>query len=82
MAPGQLEGPVRLDRTGTGAVRADPDAARLDDAVRRILRVKIALGLFEAGKPSQRTLGSKFELLGSPEHRAVAAALRASRWCC
>ncbi|WP_430543774.1 glycoside hydrolase family 3 protein [Xanthomonas sacchari] len=45
---------------------------RLDDAVRRILRVKLRLGLFEAGKPSQRPLGGKFELLGAPEHRAVA----------
>lgn len=45
---------------------------RLDDAVRRILRVKVRLGLFEAGKPSQRPLGAKFELLGAPEHRAVA----------
>jgi beta-glucosidase len=46
--------------------------ARLDDAVRRILRVKLRLGLFEAGTPSQRPLGGKFELLGAPEHRAVA----------
>ncbi|WP_244667458.1 exo 1,3/1,4-beta-D-glucan glucohydrolase [Xanthomonas sp. D-109] len=46
--------------------------ARLDDAVRRILRVKLRLGLFEAGKPSQRPLGGKFALLGAPEHRAVA----------
>jgi len=46
--------------------------ARLDDAVARILRVKLRLGLFEAGKPSQRPLGGKFELLGSPAHRAVA----------
>ena len=45
---------------------------RLDDAVRRILRVKFRLGLFEAGKPSQRPVGGKFELLGSPEHRAIA----------
>lgn len=45
---------------------------RLDDAVRRILRVKMRLGLFEAGKPSQRPLGGKYELLGSPEHRAIA----------
>ncbi|MFT4248636.1 MAG: glycoside hydrolase family 3 N-terminal domain-containing protein, partial [Pseudomonas sp.] len=45
---------------------------RLDDAVRRILRVKLRLGLFEAGKPSQRPLGGKFELLGAPEHRAIA----------
>ncbi|HEY0661487.1 MAG TPA: exo 1,3/1,4-beta-D-glucan glucohydrolase [Lysobacter sp.] len=46
--------------------------ARLDDAVRLILRVKFRLGLFEAGKPSQRAVGGKFELLGAPEHRAVA----------
>lgn len=46
--------------------------ARLDDAVRRILRVKLRAGLFEAGKPSSRAPAGKFELLGSPEHRAVA----------
>ena len=46
--------------------------ARLDDAVRRILRVKLRAGLFEAGKPSSRVPGGKFDLLGSPEHRAVA----------
>jgi beta-glucosidase len=46
--------------------------ARLDDAVRRILRVKLRAGLFEAGKPSSRAPGGKFDLLGAPEHRAVA----------
>ncbi|MFT4179326.1 MAG: glycoside hydrolase family 3 N-terminal domain-containing protein [Thermomonas sp.] len=46
--------------------------ARLDDAVRRILRVKFRMGLFAQPKPSQRALGGKFELLASPEHRAVA----------
>src|SRR5690606_15548784 len=46
--------------------------ARLDDAVRRILRVKLRAGLFEAGKPSSRPFGGRFGLLGSPEHRAVA----------
>ena len=45
---------------------------RLDDAVRRILRVKVRLGLFEAGKPSTRAVGGQFALLGAPEHRAVA----------
>lgn len=45
---------------------------RLDDAVRRVLRVKFRLGLFDAGKPSQRAFGGKFELLGAPGHRAVA----------
>lgn len=47
-------------------------AERLDDAVRRILRVKIRAGLFEKGAPSTRPLAGKKELLGAPEHRAVA----------
>lgn len=46
--------------------------ARLDDAVRRILRAKMRMGLFEKPRPSARALGGKFELLGSPQHRAVA----------
>ena len=46
--------------------------ARLDDAVRRILRVKLRAGLFEAGKPSSRPYGGRFELLGGPDHRALA----------
>lgn len=45
---------------------------RLDDAVRRILRVKMRAGLFTRGKPSSRPLAGKVELLGAPEHRAVA----------
>jgi beta-glucosidase len=45
---------------------------RLDDAVRRILRVKTRAGLFDKGKPSSRPLAGKTELLGSSEHRAVA----------
>jgi beta-glucosidase len=45
---------------------------RLDDAVARILRVKLRLGLFDAGVPSERALGGDFERLGSPEHRALA----------
>ena len=46
--------------------------ARLDDAVGRILRVKMRLGLFEAGKPSARPLSGQWNLLGSPTHRALA----------
>jgi beta-glucosidase len=46
--------------------------ARLDEAVLRILRVKLRAGLFEAGPPSTRPYGGKFDELGSPEHRAVA----------
>ena len=41
--------------------------ARVDDAVRRILRVKVKLGLFDPARPyEQKTI------LGSPEHRAIA----------
>ncbi|MCP4895803.1 MAG: glycoside hydrolase family 3 protein [bacterium] len=47
-------------------------AERLDDAVRRILRVKKRAGLFEAGRPSERPLAGRADLFGSPEHRAVA----------
>lgn len=46
--------------------------ARLDEAVSRILRVKLISGLFEAGLPSSRTYAGKFEQLGSAPHRALA----------
>ncbi|MGJ8680032.1 glycoside hydrolase family 3 protein [Paraglaciecola sp.] len=46
--------------------------ARLDQAVSRILRVKLRAGLFEAGLPSSRKFAGQFELLGSASHREVA----------
>ena len=46
--------------------------ARIDEAVANILRVKFRLGVFTAGKPSDRPLSGQWNLLGSPEHRAVA----------
>ncbi len=46
--------------------------ARLDDAVRRILRVKLRARMFEKGLPSERFYAGKADLLGAPEHRAVA----------
>lgn len=45
---------------------------RLDEAVSRVLRVKIRAGLFEAGRPSSRLHAGNFDLLGNPEHRAIA----------
>lgn len=39
--------------------------ARLDEAVARILRVKLRSGLFEAGRPSTRALAGKWDQLGS-----------------
>ncbi len=46
--------------------------ARLDDAVTRILRVKMRAGLFEAGLPSTRALSGQQDLLGDPRHREIA----------
>ena len=45
---------------------------RLNDAVRRILRVKVRAGMFEKPKPSARPYAGQFNLLGSSAHRAVA----------
>jgi beta-glucosidase len=48
--------------------------ARVDEAVARVLRMKLRLGLLDADavKPSLRPNGGNFALLGSPQHRAVA----------
>ncbi len=46
--------------------------ARLDEAVRRILRVKLRMGLFERGRPSSRPLAMRPDMLGAANHRAVA----------
>jgi beta-glucosidase len=47
--------------------------SRVDDAVTRILRVKMRLGMFEAGLPSTNPLAVKAaDVVGSPSHRAVA----------
>ena len=45
--------------------------ARLDDAVRRILRVKVRAGLFDAPRPSARPFAGQANI-GTPEHREVA----------
>ena len=63
---GMYESTLRHVRDGTIPME------RLDDAVRRILRVKFRANLFDKPKPSERALGGKFEVLGAPEHREVA----------
>lgn len=45
---------------------------RLDEAVARILRVKLRAGLFESGRPSSRPFAGDFSKIGSPEHRVIA----------
>jgi len=70
MAPDSWKG--LFDNTLAQVRSGEIPMARLDDAVRRILRVKIRAGLFEKGRPSSRPFAGRFELLGAPEHRAVA----------
>ncbi|WGV98245.1 glycoside hydrolase family 3 N-terminal domain-containing protein [Vibrio sp. YMD68] len=46
--------------------------SRIDDAVTRILRVKMRAGLWNKPKPSMRALAGDQTILGAPEHRSVA----------
>ena len=46
--------------------------SRIDDAVTRILRVKLRLGLYQKGLPSSRQLAGNHKLMGSKEHREIA----------
>ena len=57
-----------LDQVQSGRI----PQSRLDDAVRRIVRVKAMAGLFEKAAPKDRPGAGKFDHLGSPEHRAIA----------
>lgn len=46
--------------------------ARLDDAVRRILRVKYKAGIFDKPRPAQRILSQPPTCMGSSQHRETA----------
>lgn len=70
-----------LHRNLLGQVRSgEIEPARLDDAVRRILRVKLRAGLLDAPRPSQRALAppgsgpgvARADWIGHPAHRALA----------
>ena len=70
MAPDSWRG--LFDTTLKQAQDGEIDLERLDDAVRRILRVKLRAGLFEAGKPSTRGVAGQYDLLQDPASKAVA----------
>lgn len=70
MAPDSWKG---LYASTLAQVKAgDISQARLDEAVGRILRVKIRSGLFASGKPSSRPYAGDYDLLGAPKHRDIA----------
>jgi beta-glucosidase len=70
MAPDSWKGLYKntLNQVKSGEI----SMTRLNEAVSRILRVKLRAGLFDAGLPSNRPFAGKFELLGASEHKAVA----------
>jgi beta-glucosidase len=70
MAPDSWKG--LYENTLAQARSGEIPLERLNDAVRRILRVKLRAGLFDKPRPSARPLAGRFDLLGSSGHRAVA----------
>ena len=66
MAPDSWRG--LYDTTLAAAKAGRIPAARIDDAVRRILRVKMKLGLFDPARPYEARIAE----IGSPQHRAIA----------
>ncbi len=65
MAPSDWK--ALFDNTLREAQAGTIPMSRIDDAVRRILRVKVKLGLFDPARPYEAK-----EMLGTPAHRAVA----------
>jgi beta-glucosidase len=60
------------DNTLAQARAGEIPPERIDDAVRRILRVKALAGLFTRGPPRTRPGAGDFSVLGSPAHRDLA----------
>jgi len=61
-----------LDNTISQVKSGEIPMARIDDAVRRILRVKMRAGMFEDGKPSSHELAGRALLMGHADHRNIA----------
>lgn len=57
-----------IDEVNAGVI----PMARIDDAVTRILRVKMRANLWAKPKPSERSLAGNQAILGAPEHVALA----------
>ncbi|KKL02149.1 glycoside hydrolase family 3 protein [Rheinheimera mesophila] len=71
MAP--EDGKALYKNTLAQAKAGEIPAARIDDAVSRILRVKIRAGLFEKGNPAQSEFAGKQQWIGHADHQAIAA---------
>ena len=71
MVPGAAWKPLlenTIQQANSGAIPME----RIDDAVSRILRVKLRAGLFEKNSPANRPLAGNESIIGHPDHRKVA----------
>ena len=71
MASGDTWKPL-LENTISQVKSGEIPLSRIDDAVSRILRVKLRAGLFEKPSPANRLLSGKANIIGAAEHRAIA----------
>ncbi len=71
MVPGQSWKPL-YENTIAQVKSGEISMERLNDAVRRILRVKFRAGLFDKPSPAHRALAGKAEIIGNEKHRAIA----------
>ncbi|HYO58493.1 exo 1,3/1,4-beta-D-glucan glucohydrolase, partial [Archangium sp.] len=69
MVPYRADWKAFISNTLASVRSGEIPQARIDDAVRRILRVKYRAGLFDKPRPSQRNVSRE---VGTLEHRAVA----------
>lgn len=70
MVPNDWKGFIEstLNQVAQGLISFD----RVDDAVRRVLRVKLRAGLMDGRSPKERALAGRTQVVGLPAHRAIA----------
>ncbi|RBP48725.1 exo-1,4-beta-glucosidase [Arenicella xantha] len=71
MAPSDAWKPL-FHNTVKQAQSGEIPMSRINDAVTRILRVKVRAGVFSKPSPANRALSGRLEIIGAPEHRAIA----------
>nr|WP_268407581.1 exo 1,3/1,4-beta-D-glucan glucohydrolase [Alteromonas sp. a30] len=72
MSPTQAWKPL-YENTLAQARSGDIPISRINDAVTRILRVKLRAGLFDKPSPANRPLSANSKLIGAQAHRDIAA---------
>lgn len=71
MASGDSWKPL-MENTIAQIKNGEIEESRIDDAVSRILRVKLRAGIFDKPSPINRPLSGKLDIIGAPEHRDIA----------